>query len=166
MMSFMGTGDDYFFLRQRKESLNLSQWEPLFIYLNRFPIVPILSVVLWPFHIKSNNAKQTALMNSKTQTPKMFIPFISTTCWINAIHRFINRTEGISNTCKLSWNHQTQHFFKYKMPGSIRPYLFQEILLLLLWFHFSGTVLIHMDCHPGRTSHPRALTSLTLQKCV
>lgn len=71
MMNFMGTDYDYFW---SQEFLCLSQWEPLFIYLNFFPIVPILSVILWPFHIKSNNTKETALMNSKTHSPKMFIP--------------------------------------------------------------------------------------------
>lgn len=93
-MSFMGTEDDYFV---RQQFLCLSQWEPLFIYLNFFPIVYILSVILWPFHIKSNNAKQTALINSKTHTPKMFIPFTSTTCWMNVIYHSIDRTEKNSN---------------------------------------------------------------------
>lgn len=43
VMSFMGKDTDYFLMQ---EFLCLSQWEPLFIYFNFFPVVPILSVIL------------------------------------------------------------------------------------------------------------------------
>lgn len=66
----------------------------LCVYLNCFPIIPILSVILWPFHIESNNTKQTALKHSKILIPKSFILFISTICWINTIHYSIDNWEN------------------------------------------------------------------------
>lgn len=84
----------WLFLKARSFSVYPSGNHCLFIWIS-FQTIPILSVILSPFHIKSNNAKKTALMNSKTW-PKD-VPFTTTTCWINDIHHSVDRPEKDSS---------------------------------------------------------------------